>query len=223
MDGGALVRFVVEALAWLVDPANMVGPTGWLVRLGEHLVISALVVAIASFIAIPLGWYIGHTGRGRFLAVSASGAVRALPTLGLLTLVSLTLGIGLAAPVIALVVLAIPPLLAGAYSGVEAADRDAVDGGHAVGMTDLGVLWNIEIPLGTPLLVAGLRSAALQVIATATLAAYTGAGGLGRYLFLGLKTQDYAVMVAGSILVIGLAVVVDGLFALLQKLVTPTT
>ena len=217
------MRFLLDAIHWICDPVNILGPQGWLGRLLEHMAYSLLVLLIAAVIAVPLGWYIGHSGRGRFLVVATSGAVRALPTLGVLTLAALWLGIGLAAPVIALVLLAVPPLLAGAYSGIEAADPSAVDGGRAIGMTELGILRSIEIPLSTPLLIGGARSAMLQVIATATLAAYTGAGGLGRYLFLGLKTQDYALMVAGSLLVIGLAIVVDAAFALLQKLVTPTT
>lgn len=217
------MRFVIEAFDWLTDPQNLTGSGGWLARLGEHLLISLLVVLIAAAIALPLGWYIGHTGRGRTLAVAVSGALRALPTLGVLTLVALWIGIGLGAPVVALVVLAIPPLLAGAYSGIEATDPSAVDGARAVGMTEMQILTRVEIPLSTPLLVAGFRSATLQVISTATLAAYVGAGGLGRYLFLGLKTSDYAVMVAGSLLVVVVAIGVDVLFGILQRFIRPAT
>ncbi|MFZ2748904.1 MAG: ABC transporter permease subunit, partial [Propioniciclava sp.] len=169
----------------------------------------------------PAGWWVGHTGRLRGLAVSLSGGARALPTLGLVTLLGILFGIGLVGPMVAFVVLALPSVLAGAYSGVESADRQAVDGARASGMTELQVLLRVEVPLGLPLLVGGIRSAFLQVIATATLAAYVGAGGLGRFLFLGLKTQDYAQMLAASLLVVALALVVDVAFATIQRLASP--
>lgn len=217
------MKYFTEALAWLVDPANITGSGGWLTRLGEHLLYSMIVVLIAGLIAVPLGWLIGHTGRGRFLVVSLSGALRALPTLGVLTLVALFVGVGLGAPLVALGLLALPPILAGAYSGVDAADRTVVDAARAVGMTEWQILTRVEVPLGIPLLIAGFRSALLQVIATATLAAYTGAGGLGRFLFLGLKTQEYGLMLAGSLLVIVVAVIIDAAMGLVQRLVSPTT
>ena len=122
---------------------------------------------------------------------------------------------------LAFVVLALPSVLAGAYTGVESADPIAVDAARAAGMSEFQVLARVEIPLGAPLLVGGLRSAGLQVIATATLAAYTGAGGLGRLMFLGLKTQDYVMMLASSLLVIALALVSEAFFTLLQRVVRP--
>lgn len=178
-------------------------------------------MALACVVGLPLGWWVAHSGRGRDRVAALLGAARSLPTLGLLTLFGLWLGIGLAAPMLAFVVLALPSVLAGAYTGVEAADAVAVDGARACGMSGLQVLTRVEIPLGAPLLVGGLRSASLQVIATATLAAYTGAGGLGRLMFLGLKTQNYAMMLASALLVIGLALVSEVLFILVQRAVTP--
>ena len=185
------------------------------------MIYSLAAVALACVVGLPLGWWVAHSGRGRDRVAALLGAARSLPTLGLLTLFGLWLGIGLAAPMLAFVVLALPSVLAGAYTGVEAADAVAVDGARACGMSGLQVLTRVEIPLGAPLLVGGLRSASLQVIATATLAAYTGAGGLGRLMFLGLKTQDYAMMLASALLVIGLALISELLFILVQRAVTP--
>jgi osmoprotectant transport system permease protein len=136
-------------------------------------------------------------------------------------LIALTVGIGLEAPVIALVILAIPSILAGAYAGLDAVDRQTVDAARAVGMTGWQILWNVEIPLGLPLLMGGLRAASLQVIATATLADYVGAGGLGHFLFLGLQTQDYPQMLAGSIAVVILAFLSELIFGLLARAVVP--
>lgn len=215
------MNFFIEALTWIRDPANWGGPTGAGAMLWQHLWYSLFALALSALIAVPLGWWVGHTGRGRGLVVSVTGAARALPTLGVLTLVALMLGIGLTAPMIAFVVLAVPSVLAGAYAGIQSADRVAIDGARATGMTEWQILTRVEVPLGLPVLVGGLRSAMLQLIATATLAAYVGAGGLGRLMFLGLKTQDYALMLAGSLLVIALAVVSELLFAVLQRVVTP--
>nr|WP_276498992.1 ABC transporter permease [Agromyces luteolus] len=168
-----------------------------------------------------MGALVGHTGRGREPAVMVSGGLRALPTLGVLTLFGIWIGIGLAAPVIALVILAIPPLLAGAYAGFESVDRRTIDAARAMGMRELQVVGKVELPLGMPIVVGGIRSATLQIIATATLAAYIADEGLGRFIFAGLKTRDYGEMLGGSILVILLALVIDGCFALTQRVVVP--
>ncbi|WP_420176050.1 ABC transporter permease [Luteococcus sp. OSA5] len=212
------MNFVREALAWIVDPANLRGPESWPVHLAEHLGYSLLAVLLASLVAIPIGYLVGHTGRGRNLAVGLSGGARALPSLGLVTLFGLWLGVGLAAPLIALVLLAIPSVLAGAYSGIESVNATTVDAARAQGMTEWQVLGQVEAPLGLPLLLGGLRSATLQVVSTATLAAYVGAGGLGRDLFLGLKTQDYPQMLAASLLVLALAIALELAFELAERL-----
>ena len=215
------MTFFIEAMAWLVDPANYVGPNAIGVRVLEHLGFTLLTLFFASVVAVPVGFLIGHTGRGRGLAVGSSGALRAIPTLGLLTLVALSVGIGLTAPYVALTVLAIPPILAGAYTGFEAIDRKTIDAARAVGMSEGQIVRKVEVPLGLPLLIGGLRSATLQIVATATLAAYVADFGLGRYLFAGLKTRDYAEMLGGSIVVILLALALEGIFTVLQKLVVP--
>ncbi|QPL06025.1 MULTISPECIES: ABC transporter permease [Actinomyces] len=212
---------LLAALAYIADPANWSGSLGIAHLLTEHVIYSLLGVVIAAAVGVPLGWAVGHSGRGRDAVAAFSGAARALPTLGLVTVLGLWLGIGLTAPLLAFAVLALPSVLAGAYAGVESADRLAVDAARASGMTELQVLARVEVPLGAPLLVGGLRAAVLQVIATATLAAYTGAGGLGRLMFLGLKTQDYPMMLASALLVIALALVSDIVFLPLQRLAVP--
>lgn len=215
------MRFFREAMEWILDPANWTGLNNAGTMLWQHVWYSLVAVLIAAAIAVPLGWWVGHSGRGKALVVGLTGAARALPVLGVLTLMALILGIGLAAPMISFVVLAIPSVLAGAYAGVEIADPVAVDGARASGMTEWQILTRVEVPLGLPILIGGLRSAMLQVIATATLAAYVGSGGLGRLMFLGLRTRDYGLMLAGSLLVVALAVLSEMAFSVAQRASTP--
>lgn len=209
-----------QAGDWLADGAHWHGPDGIPARLGEHVGYSLLTVAIASAIALPLGLWIGHTGRLRGLAIALTGALRALPTLGVLTLVVLWIGIGLTPPILALVVLAVPPLLAGAYAGVESVDRRTIDAARGLGFTEWQVLTRVEVPLALPLILGGLRSAVLQVVSTATVAAYIGLGGLGRYLIDGIAVRDYPQTLAGSLVVVVLALALDGAFALAQRSVS---
>ena len=215
------MNFIGDAIRWILDPDHFPGTNGIATRMTEHLLISFFVVLIASGIAIPLGYVIGHTGRGKAIAVLATGGIRALPTLGLLSIIALSIGIGLTAPFIALVVLAIPSILAGAYSGFEAIDRRTIDAARAVGMTEAQIVRRVELPLGLPLLIGGLRASSLQVIATATLADYLGGGGLGHYIFAGQQTQDYPQMLGGSLLVILLSVISEVIFGILQRRVVP--
>lgn len=215
------MNYFTEAIAWIFDPNHYGSYDGIDVRLTQHILISLTVVLVAAAVAIPLGYLVGHTGRGRGLAVAVSGGIRALPTLGLLIIIALGVGIGLEAPFVALVVLAIPSILAGAYAGFEAIDRRTIDAARAAGMTEWQIVGRVEMPLGLPLLIGGLRLAALQVIATATLADYVGGGGLGLFLFRGLKTSDYPQMLAGSIVVILLALVSEVAFSVIQRLAVP--
>lgn len=220
------MNFVIDAIAFVLDPANWTGGTGIGARLGQHLFITFLSVLIAAAIAVPLGLLIGHTGRARGAIIGITGAARALPTFGVMTLFVLIgirfgAGLSLTPVIVVLVVLAIPPLLAGAYSGVEAVDRQTVDAARAQGMTEWQILSQVELPLALPLLIGGLRSATLQVVATATIAAYVAQGGLGRYLIEGIQTRDYLRAVIGAVLVAALALLLDGLLAALQRLVVP--
>lgn len=202
---------------WFADPAHWSGPDGVPTRLVEHLYYTLLALAIAVAIGVPAGLAVGHTGRGGLVVVSLLNSLRALPTLGLLVLLVGFLGIDLRATLIALVVLAVPPILAGTYAGVQAVDRSIVDAARGMGMSEREVLLRVELPNALPLIMGGVRSATLQVIATATIAAFVALGGLGRYIIDGLSVRDYAEMAAGSILVALLAVTVDLLLAAVQR------
>lgn len=210
-----------DMLRFLADGANWLGGDGILSRIAEHLGISALALLIAALIAGPIGVLIGHSGRGITLAVGALNAIRALPSLGLMTLLALFMGLGLLPPVIALVALAIPPLLAGVTSGFTSVDRPTVDAARAMGMREWQIIAQVELPLARPLIFTGLRNAALQVIATATIAAYVNLGGLGRYIFDGLAVYDYGSMLVGALLVSLLALLVDGALAGLGAIAAP--
>lgn len=211
------MNLFAEALAWLSDSANWSGPAGIPVRIGQHLAVSAVAVAVAALLAVPAGIVIGHTRRGAGTVGAVTGAARALPTLGVLTVCALWLGIGIGAPLVALVVLAIPSLLAGAYSGVQSVPAQTASAARAIGMRPAQVVWQVELPLALPVIVGGLRAAVLQVVATATLAAYTADIGLGRYLFTGLKTRDYGQMLAAALLVILLAIALEVLLSTIQR------
>ena len=204
---------------WLFDPANWTGSGGVPARLVEHLGYVALAMIIALVVALPIGAWVGHTGRGGFLVVGSANALRALPTLGVLILLVTPFGLSIIGPLIALVVLAVPPLLAGTYAGVRNVDPAVVDAARGMGMRGGEVLWRVELPNALPLIIGGVRSAVLQVISTATIAAYVGLGGLGRYIFDGLAQRDFPQMIGGSLLVALLAIVVDLLLVALQKVI----
>lgn len=209
-----------DALAWLTDPGNWSGSGGIPVRLLEHLAYTGLTMAVALAVAVPLGLWVGHTGRGSGVVVGLAGALRSLPTLGLLTLFTLLLGLGLAPPILALVLLAIPPILSGAYAGVANVSPALKDAGTAMGMTRRQVLARVELPNALPVLLGGVRNAALQVVATVTVVAYINLGGLGRYLIDGLAVRDYDRMLGSVVLVALLALTVDAVLALAQRLST---
>ncbi len=206
-----------DALSWLTDPANWTGAGSIGVRIAQHLWITGLAVLIASVIALPAGTIIGHTGRGAGFVGALAGAARAIPTLGLLTLIGLMVGIGIKAPLIALVVLAIPSLLAATYAGIRAISPSVAQGAESIGMSPAQVVFGVELPLASPAIIGGIRAATLQVVATATLAAYTADVGLGRFLFAGLKTRDYPQMLGAAILVVALALILEVSLAYAQK------
>jgi len=212
-----------EAMAWLFAPERYTGADALQIRIGEHLFYTFVSVLIAAAIAIPLGYFIGHTGRGREIAIGVSGAARAIPSFGLILLLVLLIGVTQKplAAFVAFVLLGIPSVLAGAYSGLEAIDRRVIDSARAVGMTEWQILWKVEIPLGLPLLIGGLRSATLQIVATVTLAAYIGLGGLGGYIIAGLALRRFDQMLGAALVIVALALVLDGLFALIERFVTP--
>ncbi len=212
----------VDTLAWLVDADHWSGSGGIATRLLEHLQYSGLVLVIAAAIAVPVGLFIGHTGHGRVVAVAFAGALRALPTLGLLVLFALLAGSGLMPPVWALVILTVPPLLAGTYAGISSVEPTVVDAARAMGMTELQILFRVELPNGLQVMFGGVRTAVLQVIATVSVVAYLPLGGLGRYLFDGLVLQDFPRMLGGSLLIAALAIAVDLVLALAQRILLPS-
>ena len=208
---------------WFGDPANWSGADGIPQRLWEHLWYTAATMVVASVIALPLGLWVGHTGRARWL-ITLANSVRAVPTLGLLLAASLWLGpklpgdLAYTVPSIAvLAILAVPPLLAGTYGGIEAVDPAARDAAYGVGMRGPQVLWQVEIPNALPLMMSGVRSAVLQVVATATIAAIPGLGGLGRFIIDGIALADYGQAAGGALVVAVLAVLLEGLLALVQR------
>jgi len=217
------MNLFAEAMAWLFAPERYTGGDALQTRIAEHLFYTFLAVLIAAVIAIPLGYFIGHTGKGREIAIGVSGAARAIPSFGLILLLVLLIGVTQKpiAALIAFVLLGIPSILAGAYSGLEAIDRRVIDSARAVGMTEWQILWKVEIPLGLPLLIGGLRSATLQIVATVTLAAYIGLGGIGGYIIAGLALRRFDQMLGAALVTVALALVLDGLFALAERLVVP--
>lgn len=217
------MNLLADALAWIFSPDRLSGSSPLPAAIGLHLFYTFLAVIIAAVIAVPLGFYIGHTGRGRNLAVGISGAARAVPSFGLILLLVLVIGVTQKplAATIAFVLLGIPSILAGAYAGLEAIDRRVIDSARAVGMTEWQILFKVEIPLGLPLLIGGLRAGALQVVATVVLAAYVTLGGLGTYIILGIATRQYDAILGAAIVIVVLALLLDGIFALVQHVVVP--
>ncbi|MFT2706327.1 ABC transporter permease [Clavibacter zhangzhiyongii] len=215
------MSFFLDAIGLILDPSRWSGTGGFAAGLRDHLWYTFLAIALASVVAVPAGLYIGHTGKGRNVAVGLSGGLRALPTLGVLVILGLFFGIGLTGPIVTFAILGIPPLLAGVYAGVQAVDRATIDAARAVGLTEWQILGRVEIPLALPLIISGFRASTLQVISTVTLGAYLGLGGLGPYIFTGLTTRNFPLMLTGAILVTALALVVDAVFAIVQRLVIP--
>lgn len=220
--GPRQVSFLVSVGAWLADPRHWEGPDGIPIRVGEHLWLSGLAVAIAAGLALPLGLYLGHTGRGAFVAVNVANVGRALPSLAILVLVllpvlSLGLGLGFWPTLVAMVPLAIPPILTNTFVAIRACDRDTVEAARGMGMRELQVLRNVELPAGLPIVLAGLRTASVNVIATATLGALVAGGGLGRYIIDGFALQDHERLFSGALLVALLALGTELAFGVLER------
>ncbi|QLY32824.1 ABC transporter permease [Nocardia huaxiensis] len=215
------MNLFAQAWEYLTTAANWSGPTGIGSRIAEHLWYSFLAVAGSAIVAVPLGMLIGHTRRGSAAIVGFANAMRALPTLGLLTFFVLLMGLGLIPPLLALLTVGIPPLLAGAYAGVANVDATVVDASRAMGMKERQILLGVELPNALPVLLTGLRAATLQVVATATIAAYVNLGGLGRYIFDGIGLYKYDRVLVGAILVAALALALDALLALVVRRSAP--
>jgi osmoprotectant transport system permease protein len=215
------MSFLTNAWNWLTSSQQWRGSGDIPARILEHLGYSGLSLLVAAVIAVPLGLLIGHTGRGGFAVVSIANVARAIPTLGLLVLVVVLAGLGVLAWLIPLVALAIPPILVNTYEGVAGVDADLKDAARGMGMTQWQLLRKVEVPVAVPLIVLGLRTAALFVVATATIAAEIGVGGLGRYIIDGLSSDLYDEVAGGAAVIVVLALVVQAAFTGLRRLVVP--
>jgi len=212
------VTVINEVVTWLTDPAQWSGPDGIPVRTLQHLWYSLLATAIAAAIALPIGVFIGHTGRGALLAVNLTNLGRAIPSLGIIILMFTLVGFGIVPVLVALTALAVPPIVTNSYIGVRSVDRDVREAAEGMGMRGRQVLWQVELPVAMPLIMAGIRTSAVQVVATATLAAFVGLGGLGRYLIDGLSQRDLAQVVGGAILVAVLSLLTELVLGRVQAL-----
>jgi osmoprotectant transport system permease protein len=213
------MNVVNGVLTWLTDPVHWSGPDGIPVRTLQHLYYSLVATAIAAAIALPIGVFIGHTGRGALVAVNLTNLGRAIPSLGIIILMFTLVGFGITPVLVALTALAVPPIVTNSYIGVRSVDRDVREAAEGMGMRGRQVLWRIELPVAMPLIMAGIRTSAVQVVATATLAAFVGLGGLGRYLIDGLSQRDLPQVVSGAILVAVLSLLTELVLGRVQTLV----
>jgi osmoprotectant transport system permease protein len=215
------MSFLTFAVDWLKSPQQWSGPNGIPVRVLEHLGYTVASLLVAAAIALPIGLIIGHFNRGGFAVINTANVWRAIPTLGLLILMVVLLGFSALTWLIPLAVLAIPPILVNTYEGVAGVDPDLKDAARGMGMSQWQVLWKVELPVAIPLIMLGLRTAAIFVVATATIAAEIGLGGLGRYIIDGLASNNYGEVAGGAAVIVVLALVVQVVFVGLRRLVVP--
>jgi osmoprotectant transport system permease protein len=215
-----------EALGWLTDPLTWQGQTGIPWRIVEHLAMAGVSILVATLIALPIGLWIGHTGRGANIAINIANIGRAIPSYAVIVIIlplslafSRELGLNVIPTFLAMVLLAIPPILVNAYAGLREVDRDLVEAARGQGLRERQILTGVEIPLAAPVIVGGFRTAVLNVIATATIGAVLGFGGLGRFILDGRAKGIIGMgeLIGGAILVTVLAVGVDLLLALVQR------
>jgi osmoprotectant transport system permease protein len=225
------MEFFGEVVAWFSDPANLFGSDGLQGRLGEHLILSVIPLVIAMAIALPLGAWIGHSGRFANLVINIANVGRAIPSLAILALATMLLqrflvDIGLRqfapeiATMIALTALAIPPILTNTYVGISEVDDELVEAGRGMGMRESQVLRGVELPVALPLILVGIRTAAVQIVATATLGAVFATGGLGRFIIDGIAQQRYDEVFAGALVVALLSIMTELSFEFVQRRVT---
>jgi osmoprotectant transport system permease protein len=224
------MSFIQQVAQWFLDPTHWQGDAGIPHRTFEHVVMSGISVLVAALIALPVGIAIGHFGKGGNLAINISNIGRAIPSFALLVLAAQVFGIAAASQVVgfgavpafvALVALAIPPMVTNSYIGMREVDADVREAARGMGMRGRAVLLRVELPIAMPFVMAGIRTSAVNVVATATLAALVAWGGLGRFIVDGFGLQDYSMMFAGAIMVATLSLIVEFSLAGLQRLVTP--
>ncbi len=204
-------------IAWFLDPATWSGSSGIPNRLVEHVELAGLAVLVGVLVAVPVGLFIGHTGRGAVATVAIGNLGRAVPSYALLVIFVPVLGIGFPNALAALVLLSLPPILTNTYAGMSGVDREMVEAGRGMGMRERELLWRVELPLALPVVIAGVRVAAVQVVATATLAALVGGGTLGRFIADGFARRDQPMLIGGAILVALLAVATERSMTLLER------
>lgn len=210
-----------EYVAWFLEAERWAGPTAIPLRLWEHVVLTGVTMVLACLVALPIGIGLGHTGRGGGLVVTVSNASRAIPTFAVLILAVVAVGFGFLPNVLALTLFAIPPILANSYVGMVGVDRDAREAARGMGMSATQVLRRVEVPLALPLIAAGIRTSTVQVIATATLAAYVGSGGLGRFIRDGFAVRDLPAVFGGALLVAVLALLAELALGRLERRLGP--
>ena len=215
------MSFIGQVVQWFLDPAHWQGDAGILHRTYEHVLMSGLSVLTAAVIALPVGIAIGHFGRGGILAINVSNIGRAVPSFAVLVIAVQLFGIGALPAFIALVALAIPPMVTNSYIGMREVDADVREAARGMGMRERAVLLRVELPIALPLIMAGIRTSAVNVVATATLAALVAWGGLGRFIVDGLGLQDYPMLFAGAVMVALLSLIVEFSLAGVQRLSTP--
>ena len=223
-----MIEFLGEVLAWFGDPANWLGPTGILIRLREHIQITVAATAVSMVFAIPPAVWLAHRRIGGTFVVAVVNIARAIPSFAIVVLflpisIRLGLGIGFWPTFLALLFLAIPPMFTNAYTGVAGVDPDLVEASRGMGMTDREVLTKVEIPMASPVILAAVRVAAVQVIATATLGALVGWGGLGRFIVDGFAVRDSVVVFAGAFLVAALAIFTELMLGAVERKAVPRT
>ncbi|MGZ8501229.1 MAG: ABC transporter permease [Candidatus Limnocylindrales bacterium] len=218
---------MAETVGWLTDPAHWVGPNAIPVRLLEHLALSGTSLILAIAIALPVGLWIGHTGRAVTLMINLANLGRAMPSLAVIGIVlPLTaaidpqLGFKVFPTLIAMVVLGIPPILVNTHAGIEGVDRELVESARGMGLREAQILTGVELPVAVPVIAGGIRSAAVQIVATTTLGAIFGFGGLGRYLVDGIAQNDDGQIFGGVVLVAGLSLATEAVFAVIQRRLT---
>jgi osmoprotectant transport system permease protein len=222
------MEFAGEVFGWFVDPINWSGDDGIPVRVGEHLLLSAVPLVVALLVGLPLAAWVGHTGRFAGLAINVSNIGRAVPSLAIMALAAILLNrwlvelglrreAGEISTIVAMAALAIPPIVTNTYVGISEVERELVEAARGMGMTALQVLRRVEVPLAMPVIIAGVRTAAVQVVATATLGAVFGTGGLGRYIIDGIAQRKYEEVFAGALIVAAMSIGTELAFAVVER------
>lgn len=214
---------LLATVRWLLQPEHWLGDTGILMRLREHIYYVLISIVLSSVIALPLGIALGYWRKGAFIIINLFNIGRAIPSLGLILLCIIVFGFNDIPVFAALVAMSIPPILTNAWVGIYHADRPLCDAATALGMTPWQSLWQLRIPLAAPLIIAGIRTALVQLIATAVVAAYAGLGGLGRFLIDGLGQRDFPQVIAGSLVVSLLAIGSELFFSCFNRKYRRTT